>query len=137
MFEPLDPLDRAFDSLRSQRAVLSDSASQRLEDRIMHEQKRRGTGRTLRLFLAAAAILALLGGGVVTYGATDGWFTFPWSISIDESGAALDESGEVIGVSMDHDDGSSTTMVKMGEGHIIIQANESLKGKSLHTVVEP
>lgn len=137
MFEPLDPLDRAFDSLRSQRAVLSDSASQCLEDRIMHEQNKRGSGRARRVVWAAAAILALLGGGVVTYGATDGWFTFDWTISIDESGAVEDETGEVIGVSMDHDDGSSTTMVKMGEGHIIIQANESLKGKSLHTVVEP
>ena len=36
--------------------------------------------------------------------------------------------GDVIGLSVDHEDGSSTTMVELGEGHIVIDADQSLKG---------
>jgi hypothetical protein len=141
MSEHIDPLDRAFDSLKSHGAVLSDSFSHRLEDRLMQEQQKRTTGRAGRRALwVAIAILALLGGGVASYAATDGFNLWPWSVSIDDDGIVTNEDGNVIGFTVDNDDGSSTSYIQMGEGHIEVtpvEPGESLKGKSINVVVEP
>jgi hypothetical protein len=141
MSEHLDPLDHAFESLRSRGAALNDSFSRKLEDRLMqeHQKQRSGPRRRPLLWLAAAGILALAGGTAAAgYAATDGFTAWPWSVSISDDGTVKDEGGNVIGLSEDHEDGSSTTVIQMGEGGIILESDESLKGKgSLHLYVEP
>lgn len=139
MSEHMDPLDRAFDSLRSRGAVWSDSFSQRLEDRLMQEHQKPAAGRTRRRALwIAVAILAVLGGSVASYAATDGFNHWPWTVFIDDDGTVFNEDGEVVGVTVDNDDGSSTTMIQMGEGHIEVtpvEPGESLKGKDFRVMV--
>ena len=107
----------------------------------MQEQQKRTTGRGRRRALwVAIAILALLGGGVASYAATDGFNLWPWSVSIDDDGIVTDSDGDVIGFTVDNDDGSSTSYIQMGQGHIEVtpvEPGESLKGKSLNVVVEP
>lgn len=139
MSTPLDPLDHAFESLKSRGAALDGSFSQKLEDRLVQEQKNRSSVFRRPLLWIGAGILALLTGtGAVGYAATDGFTAWPWNLSVGDDGIVKDAAGRPIGISTDHADGSSTTYVEMGEGHIIIDANESLKGKGgigLH--VEP
>jgi len=135
----MDPLDHAFESLKSRGAMLGDSFSQKLEDRLVQEQKKRRSVFRRPLLWVGAGILALLAGtGAAGYAATDGFTAWPWSMSVGDDGFVTGPDGKVIGISTENEDGSSTTYVQMGEGHIIIEANESLKGKGgigLH--VEP
>jgi len=140
MTNPIDPLDQAFSSLRSHSATLGDSFSQNLEEQLMEVQakeKLKAARPQRYLVYLAIVALALLGGGVASYAATDGWSSWPWTIGVNPDGSVIDEQGETIGVSIDNPDGTSTTMVEMGQGYVEIHANESLKGKSLRTVVEP
>lgn len=134
-----DPLDRAFDALRSHRAVLSESFSRQLEDRLMQQQLKGTRGRMPRRILwAAVAILALLGGGIASYAATDGFRIWPWTVTIDDEGLVRDENGDLIGFTVDNEDGSSTTMIQMGEGHVEmtpVEPGVSIKGKSLRVMV--
>jgi hypothetical protein len=134
-----DHLDHAFESLKSRGAMLGDSFSQKLEDRLMQEHQKRRSGVGRPLLWLAAGILALLGGTAAAgYAATDGFTAWPWSISIGDDGTVKDESGNVIGLSADHEDGSSTTVIQMGQGGIILESDESLKGKGdLRLFVEP
>jgi len=138
--EKHDSLDEAFDSLRSHGANLGDAFSQSLEDRLMLVQegqtKKSARSRRYLVYLAIAA-LAILGGGVASYAATDGWNFWPWTITVDSNGTVTDEKGDRIGTSVDNADGTSTTTVQLGQGYVEIQANESLKGKQLRTVVAP
>jgi hypothetical protein len=74
----------------------------------------------------------------VSYAATNGWTIWPFSVYVDEEGAITNESGEIIGVSVDHEDGTSTSVIRVDDsgGHIQISAGESLKGKGLGLVIE-
>jgi hypothetical protein len=139
MSKNMDPLDHAFESLRSRGAALDDSFFQKLEDRLMQEhQKPRSRFRRPLLWLAAGALVLLAGTGAAGYAATDGFTAWPWSVSIGEDGIVKDTDGNVIGLSTDHEDGSSTTFIQMGEGGIVLESEESLKEKgSLHLFVEP
>jgi hypothetical protein len=141
MSKHMDPLDHAFESLRSRGAAVNDSFSLKLEDRLMqeHQNQRTGPGRRPFLWLAIAGVLALLAGtGAAGYAATDGFTAWPWSVTIGDDGAVRDAGGNVIGLSNDHEDGSSTTYIQMGQGGIILESEESLKAKgSLHLFVEP
>ena|SRR5687768_3498804 len=140
MPEHIDPVDQAFDSLRSHGAVLSDSFSQSLEERLMQEQQKQRAGRFgRRAVWLAMAVLALLGGGVASYAATDGFHAWPWSVYVDDDGIVTNEDGEVVGFTAEDDQGRATTYIQMGEGHIEVtpvNPDESLKGKSLNVVVE-
>ena len=135
----LDPLDKAFESLKSRGAILGDSFSQSLEDRLMQEHQKQGSRRTRLLLLwIAAGVLALLGGGAASYAATGGFTAWPWTVSVGDDGMVRDEDGEVVGVTTDNEDGSSTTLIQMGEGGIVLESEESLKGKgNLRFFVEP
>ena len=137
MESQFDPIDEAFDALKSQRAVFSDSFSTSLEDRLMQEQRKQKRSGTRLMLWVALAIVAMLGSGVASYAMTDGWNLWPWSVSIDEQGTVTNSQGDVIGGTVENDDGTSTTFIQMGQGHIEVQSNENLKGKSLNFVVEP
>ncbi len=137
MSKHLDPLDHAFESLKSRGAALNDSFSRKLEDRLMqeHQKQRSGPRRRPLLWLAAVGTLALLAGtGVAGYAATDGFTAWPWSFSIGDDGIVKDENGQVVGLSVDHADGSSTTMIQTDEKGIMILADESLKGEEVRFI---
>jgi hypothetical protein len=141
MSKHLDPLDHAFDSLRSRGAALDGSFSRKLEDRLMQElQKPRSRFRRPLSWLAAGVLVLFAGTGAAGYAATDGFTAWPWNwnVSVGDDGFVKDQDGNVIGISTDHKDGSSTTLIQMGEGHTIIDADQSLKGKGeLLLRVEP
>ena len=104
-----------------------------------HQKQHSGRRRKPLLWLAAAGILALAGGTAAAgYAATDGFTAWPWSMSISDDGFVKDAEGNIIGLSQEHEDGSSTTVIQMGEGGIILESDESLKGKgNLRLFVEP
>lgn len=105
----------------------------------MQEQRKQPAARRRRRVLwAAIALVALLGGSVASYAATGGFRVWPWSVSVDEDGIVTNEDGDVIGFTVDNDDGSETTLIQMGQGHIEVtpvDPDESLKGKGLGIVV--
>ena len=118
MNEKLDNLDLAFDSLKSQRAVLSDDFSLNLEERLMKASEVRKSKRTVWLALAAGAFCLLMTGAGAGYAATDGFTSWPWSIFIQEDGTVTNSDGETIGGMVENEDGSFTATVETGEGNI-------------------
>jgi hypothetical protein len=139
MSPTVDPLDHALHELKAHRAVLSDSVSEQLQDRLLQEFRRRqGRLAHRRLFWIGAVIATLLAGTAASYAATKGWRIWPFSMRVDEEGVITNESGEVIGVSVDHEDGTSTSVIRIDDngGHIEVKARESLKGKGLGLWIE-
>lgn len=125
MNEKLDNLDLAFDSLKSQRAVLSDDFSLNLEERLMKASEVRKSKRTVWLALAAGAFCLLMTGAGAGYAATDGFTSWPWSIFIQEDGTVTNSDGETIGGMVENEDGSFTATVETGEGNISIHTGRT------------
>jgi hypothetical protein len=160
MYDDLDAaasgasLQSAFDSLKSQRAVLSESFSQNLEDRLMKASKSRRSKRAW-VVAAACALGVLLAGASVGYATTDGFKSWPWSVYFEDDGTITNSDGEVIGGVHQDEDGAETATIQMGEGHISIRpiskiemnedgelaesptSMEDLKGKQLQFQIAP
>jgi hypothetical protein len=131
MSPPIDPLDQALHALRSQPAILSGSFSQQLEDRLMQEFQRQQTRPAKgRVFWIGAAIVTVLAGTAASYPATKGWTVWPFSVYVGEDGVITNDSGEVIGLSVDNEDGSSTSVISVG-GHMELDNDRSVKGMTL------
>ena len=132
MSPPIDPLDQALHALRSQPAILSGSFSQQLEDRLMQEFQRQQTWPAKgRVFWIGAAIVTLLAGTAASYPATKGWTVWPFSVYVGEDGVITNDSGEVIGVSVDNEDGSSTSVISVVDGYMELENDRSVKGMNL------
>src|SRR5262245_42917046 len=128
---PIDPLDQALHALRSQPAMLSGSFSQQLEDRLMQEFQRQQTRPAKgRVFWIGAAIVTVLAGTAASYPATKGWTVWPFTAYVGEDGVITNDSGEVIGLSVDNEDGSSTSVISVG-GHMQLDNDRSVKGMNL------
>ena len=96
-----------------------------------HQKQSSGPRRRPLLWLAAVGILALLGVTAVGY-ATDGFTALPWIASIGDDGIIKDEDGNIVGLSVDHKDGSSTTQIWTGKGTGVMgTSDESMKGKQI------
>lgn len=112
--QPLE-LDEALATLRSSGSTGSESFSQHLEERLMAEQRRfAGGGRrpiAMPILLAFGALM--VAGGAVSYAAINGWL--PRVFSIDAEGVVTNESGDVVGETIEHEDGTSTTIVRQGD----------------------
>src|SRR5262245_13542528 len=132
MSTPIDPLDRALHALRSRRASSSGSFSQQLEDRLMQEFQRRQAGPARRrVFWIAVATVAVLA-GTLGYAAKKGWTDLPVTLYVGEDGVITDENGAAIGLSIDHEDGSSTSVIIPNDGgYIELHNDQSVKGRSL------
>lgn len=133
MSKNVDPLDHAFEELRSRVAATSDSFSRKLEDRVMQElqKNRSGPGRRSRLLLAVGGTVAILGIAAAGY-ATDGFTALPWTVTVGNNGVITDEGGNVVGKSVDNEDGTSTTTIWTGETTGMMgPSDESMKGKKI------
>src|SRR5262245_55921953 len=122
MSSPIDPLDRALHALRSRCASSSDSFSQQLEDRLMQEFQRQQARPARRsVFWIALATGALLVGTLGGYAATKGWTVLPVTLYVGEDGVITDENGAAIGLSIDNEDGSSTSVISIPDDGVYIE----------------
>jgi hypothetical protein len=94
------------------------------------KQQARPTNR--RALWLVAAIVTLLAGA--SYPATNGWKDWPFSVSVGDDGVIRNEDGDPIGLSVDNEDGSSTSVITNppGGGYAELHFDHSVKGKDLH-----
>lgn len=136
MARNVDPVDAALESLRVRGPLPRDSFLQELEDRMLMEQ-RQPNGRKNRWgkILAIAAACVIFGGGG-SYAAVTAWRHFSTDMIVDVDGTVYDAEGQAIGLSLDNEDGTTTTTIQMGDGHVTMQTDVSLKGKELEVLIE-
>jgi hypothetical protein len=91
-------------------------------------QKARPARRSV--FWIVVATVALLAG---TVAATKVWTGWPMSVYVGEDGVITDENGAAIGMSIDHEDGSSTSVISIvpDGGYIELHNDRSVKGLNL------
>jgi hypothetical protein len=96
------------------------------------KQQARPTNR--RALWLGATIVTLLAGTAASYPATNGWTSWPFTVSVGDDGVIRNEDGDPIGLSVDNEDGSSTSVITNppGGGYAELHFDHSVKGKDLH-----
>lgn len=117
-------IDETFDKWRSRGATADESFSLRLEDRLMDEQSQlpaRARRRRIAWVAAIAALVLGIAGGAYAAGdAIRSWIQ-PFALDFGKDGLIRDETGEVIGETIERVDGSFESTVKVGDGAIVIE----------------
>jgi hypothetical protein len=139
-----DPVDAALESLRVHGASPCDSLSHDLEQKLMDADRRSST-RTSWLVKSLIAAAVLTSGGVVGYAAVESGWWQGITFYADDDGVVTNDQGEVVGGTVENEDGTYSTLIELGEGDgfpvvdgvgivgsgMSITIDEPLNGKSI------
>lgn len=133
-----DPVDAALESLRVHGASPCDSLSHDLEQKLM-DADRRSSARTSWLVKSLIAAAILTGGGVVGYAAVESGWWQGITFDIGDDGLVTNDEGEVVGETVENEDGTFSTFIELGEGDgkdilatgIMTTTDEPLTGTSI------
>lgn len=103
----------------------------------MGEQRQAGMPRSRWVKIAAIAVMCLVCGGAVSFAAVEAWNYYSGSVQVLDDGTVVDENGAVVGLSLENEDGTTTTTLEVEGGYIQMDTEESLKGQAFQFQWEP